>query len=202
MKIGISGAVGIGKTYFVNTLDNSIFLGVEEAARNVNAMYPERNIEDLREIIFHHQLAVEDVIDKLAENVIAVCDRTVIDNMTFIKLFDNGISENEKNSVKAAYANGLKKYDELYYLDYGNSVDPILLEIILWDKFRKKTLGDFASDVNKFMDFNKKFKEVFLKTAAEFEIPVKVIETDYDEYSLNERNKALREELLNNFLGV
>ncbi len=43
MKTGISGAVGIGKTAFIDSLDGSIFLKVEEAARQVNAMYPDKD---------------------------------------------------------------------------------------------------------------------------------------------------------------
>jgi hypothetical protein len=208
MKIGISGAVGIGKTYFVNSLDNSVFLAVDEAARQVNAMYPDKEIGDLREIIFHHQVAVEEVVDKLTEDVIAVCDRTVVDNLVFLNIFSGKeIAESKKNFVKSEYLNGLKKYDALYYFDYGGWVDADLLKNTLSDSFRIKTLGKFIDDdifyANpKFKNFNENFKNIFLKTADELGIPVKIIETDYIEEDLQDRNKTLQEELLNNFLGV
>ena len=72
---------------------------------------------------------------------------------------------------------------------------------MLSDPFRKKTLGEFA-EIGKFIDFNKRFKEVFLKTAGEFGLKVEVIETDYNELSLKERNEMLSNKILNNFLGV
>jgi len=202
VKIGISGAVGIGKSYFINSLDNAIFLAVEEAARQVNAMYPDKDVNDLREIIFQHQISVETVVDNIAENVIAVCDRTLIDNIIFLEIFDNQDIANEKKAVlKSAYDRGLKRYNELYYFDYGKYIDPIMLKTALSDSFRKKTLGELAS-VEKFLEFNKKFKDKFLQTAEEFNYSVKVIKTDYEEYSLQERNKTLSKRLINNFLGV
>lgn len=124
MKIGISGSVGIGKTWFVEELNNSIFLRVEEAARKVNAMYPDKNINDTQ-----------------------------------------------------------------------------LLERTLSDSFRKKTLGEFA-EIGRFMEFNKRFKDVFLKTAGELCMPVEIIFADYDVFSLNNRNQMLQEKIINNFLGV
>ncbi len=202
MKIGISGSVGIGKTWFVEELNNSIFLRIEEAARKVNAMYPDKRIEELRELIFHHQISVEEVVDRMAEDVIAVCDRTVIDNIVFMELFaGKELSEERKELVKSSYLRDLKKYDALYYLDYGIKSDPQLLKKILSDSFRKKTLGKFT-DFGYFFDFNRKFRDIFLKTADELGMPVEVIEADYDEFSLNERNKMLYEKILNNFLGV
>ena len=202
MKIGISGAVGIGKTWFVEELDNSIFLRVEEAARKVNAMYPDKNIEELRELIFHHQLSVEEVVDKITEDVVAVCDRTIIDNIVFMELFaGKEIAEGKKNFLKVAYLRDLRKYDAIYYLDYGSENDPQLLKRTLSDSFRKKTLGRF-SEIEEFMDFNKKFKDVFLRTADEFRMPVEVIYLDYDVFSLNNRNQTLSEKIINNFLGV
>ena len=202
MKIGISGSVGIGKTWFVEELNNSIFLRIEEAARKVNVMYPDKNIEELRDIIFHHQISVEEVVDRMAEDVIAVCDRTVIDNLVFIELFaGKKLSEERKELVKSSYLQDLKKYDTLYYLDYGIETDPQLLKKTLSDSFRKKTLGEFA-DFGYFFDFNRKFRDIFLKTADELGMPVEVIETDYNEFSLNKRNKMLYEKILNNFLGV
>ncbi len=202
MKIGISGAVGIGKTCFVDGLNNSIFLRIDEAARKVNAMYPDKKIEELRELIFHHQISVEEVVDRFAEDVIAVCDRTVIDNIVFMELFKGKeISAAKKNFVKSSYLLDLKKYDALYYLDYGIETDPQLLKKTLSDSFRKKTLGKFA-DLGYFFDFNRKFRDIFLKTADEFGMPVEVIETDYNELSLKERNKMLSNKILNNFLGV
>jgi len=202
VKIGISGAVGIGKSYFINSLDNAIFLAVEEAARQVNAMYPDKDVNDLRDIIFQHQISVETVVDNIAENVIAVCDRTLIDNIVFLDLFDGqNIAKEKKEILKSAYKRGLKKYDELYYFDFGKYIDPIMLKTVISDSFRKKTLGELAC-VEKFLEFNKKFKDKFLKTAEEFGYDVKVIKTDYEEYSLNERNKTLSERLINNFLGV
>jgi len=202
VKIGISGAIGIGKSYFINSLDNAIFFAVEEAARQVNAMYPDKNINDLREIIFQHQISVETVVDNIAENVIAVCDRTLIDNIVFLELFDNqDIAKEKKDILKSAYKRGLNKYDELYYFDYGKYIDPIMLKTALSDSFRKKTLSKLAS-VEKFLEFNKRFKDKFLETAEEFNYSVKIIATDYGEYSLQERNKTLSERLINNFLGV
>ena len=202
MKIGISGAVGIGKSYFINSLDNAIFLAVEEAARQVNAMYPDKNINDLREIIFQHQISVETVVDNIAENVISVCDRTLIDNIVFLEIFDSKNIANEKKAVlKSAYDRGLKRYNELYYFDYGKYIDPIMLKTVLSDSFRKKTLGELAS-VEKFLEFNKRFKDKFLETAEKFGYAVKMIATDYEEYSLQERNKLLSDKLINNFLGV
>ena len=202
MKIGISGAVGIGKTWFVDGLNNSIFLRVEEAARKVNVMYPDKNMEELRELIFHHQISVEEVVDRLNEDLIAVCDRTVIDNLVFIELFaDKELAEEKKAFVKSAYLNDLRKYDALYYLDYGSENDTQLLKRTLSDGLRKKTLGEFA-EINKFMDFNKKFKDVFLRTADELCLPVEVIFADYDVFSLNNRNQMLQEKIINNFLGV
>ena len=202
MKIGISGAVGIGKTCFVDGLNNSIFLRIDEAARKVNAMYPDKKIEELRELIFHHQISVEEVVDRFAEDVIAVCDRTVIDNIVFMELFKGKeISVAEKNFAKSSYLRNLKKYDALYYLDYGHIIDDALFKRMLSDDFRKKTLGSFAAAYN-FFDFNSKFRDIFLKTADEFGIPVEVIETDYNELPLKERNKMLSNKILNNFLGV
>ena len=202
MKIGISGAVGIGKTWFVEELNNSIFLRVEEAARKVNAMYPDKNIEELRDLIFHHQISVEEVVDRIAEAVIAVCDRTVIDNLVFIELFaGKKLSEKRKELVKSSYLQDLKKYDALYYLDYGSENDAQLLERTLADSFRKKTLGKFA-EIGRFMEFNKRFKDVFLKTADELRMPVEIIFSDYDVFSLNNRNQMLQEKIINNFLGV
>ncbi len=202
MKIGISGSVGIGKTWFVEELNNSIFLRIEEAARKVNAMYPDKRMEELRELILHHQISVEEVVDRMAEDVVAVCDRTVIDNLVFMELFaGKELSEERKELVKSSYSRDLKKYDALYYLDYGIETDPQLLKKTLSDSFRKKTLGKFA-DFGYFFDFNRKFRDILLKTADEFGMPVEVIETDYDEFSLNERNKMLYEKILNNFLGV
>ena len=202
MKIGISGAVGIGKTWFVEELNNSIFLRVEEAARKVNAMYPDKNIEELRELIFHHQISVEEVVDRIAEDVIAVCDRTVIDNLVFMELFaGKELSEERKELVKSSYLQDLKKYDALYYLDYGSENDTQLLEEMLSDGFRKKTLGKFA-DFGYFFDFNRKFRDIFLKTADELGLPVEVIFSDYDVFSLNNRNQMLQEKIINNFLGV
>ncbi len=202
MKIGISGAVGIGKTWFVEELNNSIFLRIEEAARKVNMMYPDKRMEELRELIFHHQISVEEVVDRMTEDVIAVCDRTVIDNIVFMELFaGKELSEERKKLVKSSYLRNLKKYDALYYLDYGIKTDPQLLKKTLSDSFRKKTLGKFA-DLGYFFDFNRKFRDIFLKTADELGMPVEVIETDYDEFSLNERNKMLYEKIINNFLGV
>lgn len=202
MKIGISGSVGIGKTWFVEELNNSIFLRIEEAARKVNAMYPDKNIEELRELIFHHQISVEEVVDRIAEDVIAVCDRTVIDNLVFMELFaGKELSEERKELVKSSYSLDLKKYDALYYLDYGSENDTQLLEKMLSDGFRKKTLGKFA-EIGRFMEFNKRFKDVFLKTADELGLPVEVIFSDYDVFSLNNRNQMLQEKIINNFLGV
>ena len=202
MKIGISGAVGIGKTWFVDGLSNSIFLRVEEAARKVNVMYPDKNMEELRELIFHHQISVEEVVDKFTEDIVAVCDRTVIDNIVFMELFaDKELVKEKKAFVKSAYLNDLKKYDALYYLDYGSENDTQLLKRTLLDGFRKKTLGEFA-ETDKFMDFNKKFKDVFLKTADELGLQVEVIYSDYDVFSLNDRNQMLQEKIINNFLGI
>ena len=202
MKTGISGAVGIGKTAFIESLDGSIFLKVEEAARQVNVMYPDKNNEELRELIFHHQFSVEEVVGKINEDLIAVFDRTIIDNIVFMELFaGKEIAESRKNFIKTAYLRGFKKYDTLYYLDYGSENDPQMLKRMLSDQFRKKTLGEFA-EIDKFMNFNKRFKAVFLKTAHELEMPVEVIFADYDEFSLRERNEMLSNKILNNFLGV
>ena len=202
MKIGISGAVGIGKTWFVEELNNSIFLRIEEAARKVNAMYPDKSMEELRELIFHHQISVEEVVDKFTEDIVAVCDRTVIDNLVFIELFaDKEFVKEKKAFVKSAYLNDLRKYDALYYLDYGIKTDPQLLKRTLSDDFRKKTLGQFA-DLGCFFDFNRKFKDIFLRKAEELGITVEAIETDYDVFSLNNRNQMLQEKIINNFLGV
>ena len=202
MKTGISGAVGIGKTAFIDSLDGSIFLKVEEAARQVNAMYPDKDNEELRELIFHHQFSVEEVVNKINEDLIAIFDRTIIDNIVFMELFaGKELAESRKNFVKTAYLRGFKKYDALYYLDYGSENDLQLLKRMLSDPFRKKTLGEFA-EIGKFIDFNKRFKEVFLKTAGEFGLKVEVIETDYNEFSLKERNEMLSNKILNNFLGV
>lgn len=202
MKIGISGAVGIGKTWFVEELDNSIFLRVEEAARKVNAMYPDKGIEELRDIIFHHQISVEEVVDNFTEDIVAVCDRTVIDNIVFMELFaGKEVAEGKKKFVKTAYLRDLKKYDALYYLDYGSENDPQLLERTLSDGFRKKTLGKFT-EIDRFMEFNKRFKDIFLKTADELCMTVEIIFSDYDAFSLNNRNQMLQEKIINNFLGV
>ena len=202
MKIGISGAVGIGKTSFIESLDASIFLKVEEAARQVNAMYPDKNNEELRELVFHHQFSVEEVVDKINEDLIAIFDRTVIDNIVFMELFaGKELAGSRKNFVKTAYLRGFKKYDALYYLDYGSENDPQMLKRMLSDPFRKKTLGKFA-EIGNFMNFNKRFKAVFLRTAEELGTPVKVIFADYDEFSLKERNEILSNKILNNFLGV
>ena len=202
MKTGISGAVGIGKTAFIDSLDGSIFLKVEEAARQVNAMYPDKDNEELRELIFHHQFSVEEVVNKINEDLIAIFDRTIIDNIVFMELFaGKELAESRKNFVKTAYLRGFKKYDALYYFDYGSENDPQLLKRMLSDPFRKKTLGEFA-EIGKFIDFNKRFKAVFLKTAGEFGLKVEVIETDYNEFSLKERNEMLSNKILNNFLGV
>ena len=202
MKTGISGAVGIGKTSFIESLDGSIFLKVEEAARQVNAMYPDKDNKELRELIFHHQFSVEEVVNKINEDLIAIFDRTIIDNIVFMELFaGKELAESRKNVVKTAYLRGFKKYDALYYLDYGHIIDDALFKRMLSDDFRKKTLGSFAAAYN-FFDFNKKFRDIFLKTADEFGIPVEVIETDYNELSLKERNEMLSNKILNNFLGV
>ena len=202
MKTGISGAVGIGKTAFIDSLDGSIFLKVEEAARQVNAMYPDKDNEELRELIFHHQFSVEEVVNKINEDLIAIFDRTIIDNIVFMELFaGKELAESRKKFLKTAYLRGFKKYDELYYFDYGSENDLQLLKRMLSDPFRKKTLGEFA-EIGKFIDFNKRFKEVFLKTAGEFGLKVEVIETDYNELSLKERNEMLSNKILNNFLGV
>ena len=202
MKTGISGAVGIGKTSFIESLDASIFLKVEEAARQVNAMYPDKNNEELRELVFHHQFSVEEVVDKINEDLIAIFDRTIIDNIVFMELFaGKEIAKSRKNVVKTAYLRGFKKYGALYYFDYGSENDPQLLKRMLSDPFRKKTLGEFA-EIDKFMNFNKRFKAVFLRTADEFGLKVEVVETDYNEFSLKERNEMLSNKILNNFLGV
>ena len=204
MKTGISGAVGIGKTSFIESLDGSIFLKVEEAARQVNAMYPDKNNEELRELIFHHQFSVEEVVGRINEDLIAIAifDRTVIDNIVFMELFaGREIAEGKKKFIKTAYLRGFKKYDALYYLDYGQDYDFEMLKIILSDPFRKMTLGKFA-EIDKFMNFNKRFKSVFLRTAAELGMQVEVISTNYDEFSLKERNEKLSNKILNNFLGV
>ena len=202
MKTGISGAVGIGKTAFIDSLDGSIFLKVEEAARQVNAMYPDKDNEELRELIFHHQFSVEEVVNKINEDLIAIFDRTIIDNIVFMELFaGKELAESRKNFLKTAYLRGFKKYDALYYFDYGSENDLQLLKRMLSDPFRKKTLGEFA-EIGKFIDFNKRFKAVFLKTAGEFGLKVEVIETDYNEFSLKERNEMLSNKILNNFLGV
>jgi hypothetical protein len=202
MKTGISGAVGIGKTALIEGLDGSIFLKVEEAARQVNAMYPDKNNEELRELIFHHQFSVEEVVGRINEDLIAIFDRTIIDNIVFMELFaGKEIAKSRKNVIKTAYSRGFKKYDILYYLDYGSENDPQLLKRMLSDPFRKKTLGEFA-EIDKFMNFNKRFKAVFLKTAHELGMPVEVIFADYDEFSLRERNEILSNKILNNFLGV
>jgi hypothetical protein len=202
MKTGISGAVGIGKTAFIDSLDGSIFLKVEEAARQVNAMYPDKDNEELRELIFHHQFSVEEVVNKINEDLIAIFDRTIIDNIVFMELFaGKEIAESRKKFLKTAYLRGFKKYDELYYFDYGSENDTQMLKRMLSDPFRKKTLGEFA-EIGKFIDFNKRFKAVFLRTAGEFGLKVEVIETDYNEFSLKERNEMLSNKILNNFLGV
>jgi hypothetical protein len=202
VKTGISGAVGIGKTAFIDSLDGSIFLKVEEAARQVNAMYPDKDNEELRELIFHHQFSVEEVVNKINEDLIAIFDRTIIDNIVFMELFaGKELAESRKNFVKTAYLRGFKKYDALYYFDYGSENDPQLLKRMLSDPFRKKTLGEFA-EIGKFIDFNKRFKAVFLRTADEFGLKVEVIETDFNEFSLKERNEMLSNKILNNFLGV
>ena len=202
MKTGISGAVGIGKTAFIDSLDGSIFLKVEEAARQVNAMYPDKDNEELRELIFHHQFSVEEVVNKINEDLIAIFDRTIIDNIVFMELFaGKEIAKSRKNFLKTAYLRGFKKYDALYYFDYGSENDLQLLKRMLSDPFRKKTLGEFA-EIGKFIDFNKRFKEVFLKTADELGFKVEVIETDFNELSLRERNEMLSNKILNNFLGV
>ena len=202
MKTGISGAVGIGKTAFIDSLDGSIFLKVEEAARQVNAMYPDKDNEELRELIFHHQFSVEEVVNKINEDLIAIFDRTIIDNIVFMELFaGKEIAKSKKNFLKTAYLRGFKKYDALYYFDYGSENDLQLLKRMLSDPFRKKTLGEFA-EIGKFIDFNKRFKAVFLKTAGEFGLKVEVIETDFNELSLKERNEMLSNKILNNFLGV
>ena len=202
MKTGISGAVGIGKTAFIDSLDGSIFLKVEEAARQVNAMYPDKDNEELRELIFHHQFSVEEVVNKINEDLIAIFDRTIIDNIVFMELFaGKELAESRKNFLKTAYLRGFKKYDALYYFDYGSENDTQMLKRMLSDPFRKKTLGEFA-EIGKFIDFNKRFKAVFLRTAGEFGLKVEVIETDYNEFSLKERNEMLSNKILNNFLGV
>lgn len=202
MKTGVSGAVGIGKTAFIEGLDGSIFLKVDEAARQVNAMYPDKNNEELRELIFHHQFTVESVAEKIKDDVIAIFDRTIIDNIVFMELFaGKDIAESRKNFIKTAYLRGFKKYDVIYYFDYGTQIDLDLLEQTLSDPFRKKTLGEFA-EIDKFMNFNKRFKEIFLRTAEELRTKVEVIYSDYDEFSLKERNEMLSGKILNNFLGV
>jgi hypothetical protein len=202
MKTGVSGAVGIGKTAFIEGLDGSIFLKVDEAARQVNAMYPDKKNEELRELIFHHQFSVEEVVGRINEDLIAVFDRTIIDNIVFMELFaGKEIAESKKNFIKTAYLSDFKKYDIVYYFDYGTQIDLDLLRETLSDPFRKKTLGEFA-EIDKFMNFNKRFKEIFLRTAEELGTKVEVVYSDYDEFNLRKRNEMLSSKILNNFLGV
>lgn len=198
MKIGISGAPAIGKTFFINNCLPKNVLPIRESARSVADLNPNIGVYKLRELIFNHHLRTELLSEAIAMDdktiVATVYDRTIIDNIVFLNILESTkLTEIRKNMVKDIYLNGeLKKYDFILYFDYTRDYDASFLGQVLSDELRVKTLGKWVKNAENFFELTDAFKEKFMSTAKEFGIKVINVVSDFDIHSLNQRNEYLK----------
>lgn len=192
MKFGISGAVGIGKTTFIEKMDILKTTPVKETAREVARMYPNAELTSFREKVWEVSIAGEKIIDRLTskENHF-VFDRTVVDNAVFF--LNAGIGREKLAALKRLYdTKELAPYDIIYYFDYDRITDFNLFEKMISDPLRQKTIAGHT-ELNAFLKFNDAFKKTFFNIAGLLNLKIVYIKANYDVPSLERRNELTTE---------